>query len=101
MFVVVVVVGLFDFFVRRRFIYRFRRSTWAGVLATTNDVVVEDARYPIVNCRRSISGNSGLLVLADLSLAADEEVVILRHAPLPPPLLVLAVTKTAMRRNII
>ena len=93
------VVGPFDFF-RRRLIYLFRRSIWACVLATTDDVVAADddvARLrlrSIVDCRRTTSGRR------PPSLAADEEVAIPRHVPLPL-LLLLAVTKTAMRRNII
>jgi hypothetical protein len=78
-------------------------------LATTNDVIVDEVvaklrrrviSSVIVDCgRTSIIESSGLLD-ADPVLAEDE-VVIPRHEPPLPPLLVLAVTKTAMRRNII
>ena len=79
-------------------------------MATTNDVIVDEvvmkprwrviSSVVIVDCgRTSIIESSGLLD-ADPVLAEDE-VVIPRHEPPLPPLLVLAVTKTAMRRNII
>jgi hypothetical protein len=80
-------------------------------LATTNDVIVDEVvaklrrrviSSVIVDCgRTSIIESSGLLDAADPVLDAEDEVVIPRHVPPLPPLLVLAVTKTAMRRNII
>ena len=80
-------------------------------MATTNDVIVDEVvaklrrrviSSVIVDCgRTSIIESSGLLDAADPVLDAEDEVVIPRHVVPLPPLLVLAVTKTAMRRNII
>jgi hypothetical protein len=80
-------------------------------LAKTNDVIVDEVvakprrrviSSVLADCgRTSIIESSGLLDAADPVLDAEDEVVIPRHVVPLPPLLVLAVTKTAVRRNII
>ena len=81
-------------------------------MATTNDVIVDEVvsklrrrvviSSVLVDCgRTSIIESSGLLDAEDPVVLAEDEVVIPRYVVPLPPLLVLAVTKTAMRRNII